>query len=67
MDADWLVSMAGSKKGNLTIAITIGSRKKAINRREGTKTKGRQVRKSLFLGPGGRIVVKHKFSLLLYP
>lgn len=38
----------------------------AINRREGTKTKSTQVRKSLFFGPG-ETVVKPKFSLLLNP
>lgn len=66
MDADCMVSMAGSQKGNLAIALT-GVQQMASNRREGTKTKGRQIRKSQLLGPGDRIVVKCKSSLLLNP
>lgn len=66
MDADCLVSMAGSKKGNLAIAST-RVQQRAINRTKGTETKGRQIKKSLFLGPGEKIVVKHKFCLLLNP
>lgn len=66
MDADCMVSEAGSQKGNLAITIT-GVQQMAINRREGTKTKGRQLRKSLFLGPGDQTVVKCKSSLLLNP
>lgn len=67
-DGCWFVGKYGrQQKGKSGHCNHNRVQRKATNRREGTKTKGRQVRNSLFLGPGGRTMVKHQFSLLLYP